>query len=53
MKKRILTADDEMDVLMLLETRLSASGYEVLKATDGIAVLPAPAPISPRWRCSM
>ena len=38
-KKRILTADDEMDVLMLLETRLSASGYEVLKATDGIAAL--------------
>ena len=39
MKKRILTADDEMDVLRLLETRLSASGYEVLKATDGIAAL--------------
>ena len=38
-KKRILIADDELDVLALLETRLCASGYEVLKATDGIAAL--------------
>ena len=35
MRKRILIADDEQDVLTLLETRLSASGYEVLKASDG------------------
>ena len=28
-----------MDVLALLENRLTASGYEVLKATDGIAAL--------------
>ncbi len=28
-----------MDVLTLLETRLSASGYEVLKASDGVAAL--------------
>ena len=39
MKKRILIADDELDVLALLDTRLSASGYEVLKASDGIAAL--------------
>ena len=38
-KKRILIADDELDVLMLLETRLCAAGYEVLKASDGAAAL--------------
>ncbi len=39
MRKRILIADDELDVLALLETRLSASGYEVLKASDGPTAL--------------
>lgn len=39
MRKRILIADDEQDVLTLLETRLSASGYEVLKASDGPTAL--------------
>ena len=39
LRKRILIADDEMDVLALLETRLSASGYEVFKVSDGIAAL--------------
>ena len=39
MRKRILIADDELDVLALLETRLSASGYDVLKATDGPTAL--------------
>ena len=38
-RKRILIADDELDVLALLETRLSASGYEVLKASNGVAAL--------------
>jgi len=38
-KKRILIADDEADVLTLLDTRLTASGYEVLKASDGLAAL--------------
>lgn len=39
MKHRILIADDEPDALKLLETRLVAVGYEVLKATDGVAAL--------------
>ncbi len=38
-KKRILIADDEADVLTLLETRLLATGYDVLKASDGVAAL--------------
>ena len=38
-RKRILIADDEPDVLALLETRLSASGFEVLKASDGVAAM--------------
>jgi len=38
-RKRILIADDEADVLTLLDTRLTASGYEVLRASDGIAAL--------------
>ncbi len=38
-KKRILIADDEPDVLSLLDTRLTASGYEVLRAADGVAAL--------------
>ncbi len=39
LKPRILIADDELDVLTLLETRLAASGFEVLKAMDGVAAL--------------
>lgn len=38
-KKRILIADDEAEVLSLLESRLLANGFEVLKATDGVAAL--------------
>jgi two-component system phosphate regulon response regulator PhoB len=38
-KPRILIADDELDVLTLLETRLTAAGFEVLKAMDGAAAL--------------
>lgn len=38
-KPRILIADDELDVLTLLETRLTAAGFEVLKAMDGSAAL--------------
>jgi DNA-binding response OmpR family regulator len=34
-KKKILAVDDEADVLVLLEKRLGASGYEVLKASSG------------------
>ena len=34
-KKKILAVDDEPEVLILLEKRLSASGYEVLTATNG------------------
>lgn len=34
-KKKILAVDDEVDVLELLDKRLSASGYEVIKATNG------------------
>ena len=33
--KKILAVDDEVDVLELLDKRLTASGYEVLKATSG------------------
>ena len=34
-KKKILAVDDEPEVLILLEKRLSASGYDVLTATNG------------------
>jgi len=34
-KKKILIVDDEVDMLSLLETRLSAAGYSVIKAADG------------------
>lgn len=33
--KKILIVDDEDDFLTLLESRLSASGYEVIKASNG------------------
>lgn len=38
-RKRILIADDELEVLAMLEARLSASGFDVLKASDGISAL--------------
>ena len=38
-RHRILIADDEMDFLTLLETRLSGPGFEVLKASDGPTAL--------------
>jgi two-component system phosphate regulon response regulator PhoB len=38
-KPRILIADDELDVLNLLETRLTTAGFEVLKAMDGSVAL--------------
>jgi CheY-like chemotaxis protein len=33
--KKILIVDDEKDVLMVLEKRLTAAGYEVVKANNG------------------
>jgi two-component system phosphate regulon response regulator PhoB len=39
MKPRILIADDEPDALKLLEGRLVAAGFEVMKAADGLAAL--------------
>jgi len=34
-KIKILTADDDEDILKVLEKRLTASGYDVVKARDG------------------
>jgi len=34
-KKKILAADDELEVLTLLEKRLSSAGYDVVTATNG------------------
>jgi DNA-binding response OmpR family regulator len=39
MKQRILIADDDPDVLKLLEGRLIGAGYEVIKASDGVKAL--------------
>lgn len=39
MKPRILIADDEPDAMKLLEGRLVAAGFEVMKAADGLAAL--------------
>ncbi len=39
MKKRILIADDEPDVIKLLQKNLEAAGFEVLKAVDGVSAL--------------
>ena len=33
--KKILIVDDEVDVLMVLEKRLTAVGFEVIKSSDG------------------
>ena len=35
MIKKILVADDEIETLQLLERKLSAAGYEVVKAISG------------------
>lgn len=35
MSKKILVVDDELDALLMLETRLSDAGYEVIKADNG------------------
>ena len=34
-KKRVLVVDDEIDLVMLVQLRLEASGYEVIVAYDG------------------
>ena len=34
-KKRLLIVDDEPELLLLMEARLAANGYEVFRATDG------------------
>ena len=39
MGKKILIVDDEPQILLLLEARLKANGYEVLSAEDGFAGL--------------
>lgn len=39
MAKRILLVDDEPNIVLLLETRLKANGYEVLTAMDGVTAL--------------
>ena len=38
---KLLVADDSETVLLMLQRRLEASGYEVTTATDGIEVLDA------------
>ncbi len=39
MGMRILVADDEAEIMLLLKTRLELEGYEVLTAQDGIEAL--------------
>ena len=38
---RLLVADDSETVLLLLQRRLEAEGYEVITATDGVEVIDA------------
>jgi two-component system response regulator MprA len=38
---RLLVADDSETVLLMLQRRLEASGYEVTTATDGVEVVDA------------
>lgn len=38
-RKKILVADDEPDVVDLIQTRLTISGYDVIAASDGLAAL--------------
>ena len=39
MPKRILLADDELDIITLIAARLKANGYEVIPASDGETAL--------------
>lgn len=39
MAKRLLVIEDEQELLMLVESRLAANGYEVLTAMDGRTAL--------------
>lgn len=39
MAKKILLVDDEPNIVLLLEARLKANGYEVVSALDGLAAL--------------
>ena len=39
MVKRILVVDDEPNIVLMLEGRLKANGYEVLSAGDGVTAL--------------
>ena len=38
---RLLVADDSETVLLMLQRRLEATGYEVSTATDGVQVVEA------------
>ncbi len=40
-KNRVLVVDDESDILEMLDYNLSKEGYEVFKATDGLAAIEA------------
>jgi len=39
MAKKILLVDDEPDIVLMVETRLKANGYEVVTARDGVTGL--------------
>ena len=39
MAKKILVADDETDIIEVIEMLLSSEGYEVIKAHDGLEAL--------------
>ena len=39
MAKKILLVDDEPPIILMLETRLKAEGYQVLSAIDGLTAL--------------
>lgn len=39
MTKKILLVDDEPNIILLLEARLKANGYEVASAGDGLTAL--------------
>ena len=41
MAKKILLVDDEPNIVLLLETRLKANGFDVVSAADGLAALEA------------
>ena len=41
MAKKILLVDDEPNIVLLLETRLKANGFQVVSAADGLAALEA------------